>query len=133
MYVLDTNVVSELRRAKPHRGVLAWLESVRTARLCLSAMTVGELQAGAERVRGNNPEKARQIDEFVDESLRSFEILSVDAAIIRQWARLKHGRRNDHFEDTIIGVTAMLHGLTLVTRNVRDFASMDVKILNPFE
>jgi len=132
MYLLDTNVVSELRRAKPHGAVLAWLKSVRAARLCVSAITVGELQAGVERVRGNDPDKARQIEEWLDAAVRAFEILAVDAEIIRLWARLKRGRKDDHFEDAVLAATAMVHGLTLVTRNVRDFAEFDLTIVNPF-
>jgi len=132
MYLLDTNVVSELRRAKPHGAVLAWLESVRAARLCVSAITVGELQAGVERARGNDPDKARQIEEWLDAAVRAFEILAVDAEIIRLWARLKRGRKDDHFEDAVLAATAMVHGLTLVTRNVRDFAEFDLTIVNPF-
>jgi predicted nucleic acid-binding protein len=132
MYLMDTNVVSELRRAKPHGAVLAWLESVRAARLCVSAITVGELQAGVERARGNDPDKARQIEEWLDAAVRAFEILAVDAEIIRLWARLKRGRKDDHFEDAVLAATAMVHGLTLVTRNVRDFAEFDLTIVNPF-
>jgi len=121
-----------LRRAKPHGAVLAWLESVRAARLCVSAITVGELQAGVERARGNDPDKARQIEEWLDAAVRAFEILAVDAEIIRLWARLKRGRKDDHFEDAVLAATAMVHGLTLVTRNVRDFAEFDLTIVNPF-
>jgi predicted nucleic acid-binding protein len=132
MYLLDTNVVSELRRAKPHGAVLAWLESVRAARLCVSAITVGELQSGVERVRVNDPDKAGQIEAWLDAAILAFEVLPVDAEIIRLWARLKRGRKDDHFEDASLAATAMVHGLTLVTRNVRDFAGFDLAIVNPF-
>jgi predicted nucleic acid-binding protein len=133
MYLLDTNVVSELRRPRPHGGVLSWLESVKPAKLCLSVVTLGEIQVGAERVRAQDPAKAQEIEAWADTALSAFEILPIDAAIIRQWARLRRGRRDDHFEDNILGVTAVLHRLVLVTRNVRDFGEFDIRIVDPFQ
>jgi predicted nucleic acid-binding protein len=133
MYLLDTNVVSELRRPRPHGAVLAWLAAVKPAKLCLSVVTLGEIQTGAERVRLQNPAKAQEIEAWADTALRAFEILPIDAAIIRQWARLRRGRRDENFEDNILGITALLHRLVLVTRNVRDFGEFDVEIVNPFQ
>jgi predicted nucleic acid-binding protein len=121
MYLLDTNVVSELRRPRPDGAVLAWLASVKPAKLCLSVVTLGEIQTGAERVRLQDPAKAQEIEAWADTALGAFEVLPIDAAIIRQWARLRRGRRDENFEDNILGVTAVLHRLVLVTRNVRDF------------
>jgi predicted nucleic acid-binding protein len=132
MYLLDTNVVSELRRPKPHGAVTAWLETVRSARLCLSVMTVGELQAGIERNRANDPGKATQIEQWVDAAIRAFDVLAVDSAAIRLWARLAQGKKTHQFEDTIIAATAITQGLTLVTRNTRDFKNFDIAIVNPF-
>lgn len=132
MYLLDTNVISELRRARPHGAVLAWLAAVRPAKLCLSVMTLGEIQTGIERTRLHDSEKAQAIEAWADEAIRAFEILPVDAPVIRAWARLMRGRPDDHFEDTILAVTAVAHGLTLVTRNVRDFAGLGVEVVNPF-
>ncbi len=132
MYLLDTNVISELRRARPHGAVLAWLASVRPAKLCLSVATLGEIQAGIERIRAQDAEKAMQIEAWADEAIQAFEVLPIDAVIIRAWARLKRGRPDDNFEDTILAVTAMVHGLTLVTRNLQDFAGLGVEVMNPF-
>jgi predicted nucleic acid-binding protein len=133
MYLLDTNVISELRRNKPHGAVLAWLDSVRPARLCLSVATVGEIQAGVERVRTQDPDKARQIEDWASLAVQAFEIFVIDAAVIRLWARLSGGIRDRNFEDTILAATAMIHGLTMVTRNVRDFERFEVPVLNPFD
>jgi predicted nucleic acid-binding protein len=133
MYLLDTNVVSELRRPRPDGAVLAWLASVKPAKLCLSVVTLGEIQTGAERVRLQDPAKAQEIEAWADTALGAFEVLPIDAAIIRQWARLRRGRRDENFEDNILGVTAVLHRLVLVTRNVRDFGDFDVEIVNPLQ
>jgi predicted nucleic acid-binding protein len=132
MYLLDTNVVSELRRIKPHGAVTAWLASVRPAKLCLSVVTLGEIQMGIERARAHDVEKAREIEAWADRAIGAFEILPIDAAIIRAWARLRRGKPDDNFEDTILAVTAAMHGLVLVTRNVRDFAGLGAEVFDPF-
>ena len=132
MYLLDTNVVSELRRVRPHGAVQAWQASVRPAKLCLSVMTLGEIQTGIERTRTHDPVKAQAIEAWADEAIKAIEILPVDARVIRAWARLMRGKPDDHFEDTILAVTAMVHGLTVVTRNVRDFTGAGVEVVNPF-
>jgi predicted nucleic acid-binding protein len=132
MYLLDTNVVSELRRARPHGAVMAWLAAVRPAKLCLSVVTLGEIQMGIERARFHDAEKARAIEAWADQAINAFEILPIDAAIIREWARLRRGKPDDNFEDTILAVTAMAHGLTLVTRNLRDFVGLGVETIDPF-
>ena len=126
MYLLDTNVISELRRVQPHGAVLSWLASVRPAKLYLSVITLGEIQAGIERTRAHDAAKAHQIEAWTDTALDAFEILPIDAAIIRQWARLEHGRPDENFENTILAVTAMFHRLVLVTRNVKDFEGMAI-------
>jgi len=79
--------LAKLRRPRPHGAVLAWLASARTAKLCLSVVTLGEIQASAERARPNDPAKARELEAWADAALSAFEILPFDAAIIRQWAR----------------------------------------------
>jgi len=133
VYLLDTNVISELRKPRPHGAVLAWLASVRPAKLCLSVVTLGEIQAGVERVRPTDPAKARELEAWADTALSAFEILPIDAAIIRQWARHKRGKRDENFEDNIIGITALLHRLVLVTRNTKDFQDFKIEVVNPFQ
>jgi toxin FitB len=132
MYLLDTNVVSELRRPRPHGAVLAWLGSVSDADLHLSAVTIGELQAGVEIAREQDPERAAEIEGWLEEVAATWNVLAMDARAFRRWAKLMH-RRSDHLiEDAMIAATATVHDLTVVTRNVRDFEVFGVRTLNPF-
>jgi predicted nucleic acid-binding protein len=83
MYLLDTNVVSELRRVRPHAAVLAWLESVADADLHLSAVTIGELQAGIEITREQDPDKAAEIEAWLDQVAQSYNVLPMDVRAFR--------------------------------------------------
>ena len=132
MYLLDTNVVSELRKPRPHGGVLAWIEQIPDRYLFLSALTLGELQAGAERTRQQDQNKAALLDAWIDQIESSYQIIPLDGPILREWARLMH-RRSDHLiEDALVAATARIHHLTVVTRNIRDFRLFDVPLVNPF-
>ncbi len=132
MYLLDTNVVSELRKPKPHGGVLAWLESVDDTKLYLSAVTLGEIQAGVEITREQDAAKAVEIEAWLELVAASYNVLPMDAAVFRRWARLMHRTSDTLYEDAMIAATADVHGLTVVTRNVADFKSFEVALLNPF-
>jgi toxin FitB len=132
MYLLDTNVVSELRRARPHGAVLAWLDSVDDADLHLSAVTIGEIQAGIEITRQQDAAKAAAIEAWLEQVAGTFNVLPMDARTFRTWARMMHGRSDDLIEDAMIAATADVHNLTVVTRNVRDFEGMGVGVLDPF-
>ncbi|ASR43754.1 twitching motility protein PilT [Xanthomonas citri pv. mangiferaeindicae] len=132
MFLLDTNVVSELRKNKPHGGVQAWIGQAPESGLYLSAVTIGEIQAGIEITRGLDPAKASDIQVWLDELADSYAVLSADAAVFRQWARLMHGRPDHHLEDGLIAATALVHGLTVVTRNLKDFRPFGVPLFDPF-
>jgi predicted nucleic acid-binding protein len=132
VFLLDTNVISELRRVRPHGAVLAWLRKVSDAELHLSAVSIGELQAGVEITRDQDPEKALEIERWVEEIAGSYNVLPMDAETFRCWARLMHRKSDALSEDAMIAATAEVHELTVVTRNVRDFESLGVQTLNPF-
>ena len=132
MYLLDTNVVSELRKPKPHGAVVAWLESQDDAKLFLSAVTLGEIQSGVELTRDQDSKKAAEIDEWLDQVAASYNVLPMDAAVFRYWARLMHRKSDTLYEDAMISATARVHGLTVVTRNVADFKALGVELFNPF-
>lgn len=133
MYLLDTNVISELRRQRPHGAVVAWLEGVDNRDLHLAAVTLGELQAGVEITRGQNPERASQIESWIDQIAQTWNVLPADTRIFRVWARLMHRRSDDLLADALIAATAIVNHLIVVPRNVRDFAAWEVETLNPFD
>jgi toxin FitB len=133
MYLLDTNVISEMRRARPHGAVVAWLQGVAGSELRISAVSLGEIQMGIEKLRPSDDVKASEIEAWLDQVSASYNVLSMDAPIFRRWARLMHRRSDALLEDAMIAATALVHDLTVVTRNVRDFSLFGVRTLNPFE
>jgi toxin FitB len=133
MYLLDTNVVSELRRVRPHGAVVAWLESARDEDLHLSAVTIGEIQAGIEIAREQDQAEAAEIEAWLEQVAETYNVLSMDARIFRSWARLMHRKPDRLIEDAMIAATAAVHGLIIITRNVRDFEVFGVRTFNPFD
>ena len=132
MYLLDTNVISELRRPRPHGAVLAWLQAVDDSDLHLSAVTLGEIQAEIELTREQDAAKAAEIEQWADQVAASYNTLPMDAQTFRIWARFMHRRSDTLYEDAMIAATALRHGLQVVTRNVGDFEPFGVGLLNPF-
>jgi len=133
MYLLDTNVVSELRKPKPHGAVLAWFRGVEDGQLFLSAVTLGEIQAGIEITRQQDPDKAQAIEHWLNQLAAAYNVLPMDAAAFRIWAKFMHHQSNTVYEDAMIAATAQVNKLTVVTRNMADFKRFDVALLNPFQ
>lgn len=132
MYLLDTNVVSELRKLRPHGAVVAWLKSVDDAKLFLSAVTLGEIQAGVELTREQDPDKAAEIESWLTLLAQAYNVLPMDGDVFRDWARLMHRKSDTLYEDAMIAAVARVHSLTVVTRNVADFKALGVEVFNPF-
>jgi hypothetical protein len=133
VYLLDTNFVSELRKAKPHGAVAAWFGTVPTRDLHVSAVTLAEIQRGIEITREQDGERATQIERWLDRLSGASKIVPMDGDTFRIWARLMHRRGEHLYEDAMIAATAIRHNLTVVTRNLRDFVHFDVPLLNPFD
>ena len=132
-YLIDTNVVSELRKPKPHGAAVAWSHSLELGQAFFSAVTFGEIQRGVELTRRKDPVKANEIEAWAAQLERTSQVLSMDAACFREYARLMHDRSDTLSEDAMMAATARVHGLTVSTRNERDFAHFDVAVLNPFK
>jgi predicted nucleic acid-binding protein len=131
-YLLDTNVVSELRKPKPHGAVVAWVRTLRAEQIFLSAVTIGELQAGVELTRRHDGTKAREIESWLTMVETSFAVFPMDSACFREWARLMIGKSAQLIEDAMIAATARVHGLEVATRNEKDFRSLQVRVFDPF-
>ena len=132
-YLIDTNVVSEFRKPKPHGGAVAWLQSLELGQGFFSAVTFGEIQRGVELTRRQDPVKANEIEAWAAQLERTSQVLFMDAACFREYARLTHRRSDTLGENSMIAATTRVHGLTVATRNERDFAPFDVAVLNPFK
>jgi toxin FitB len=132
VYLLDTNVVSELRRPRPHGAVVAWVRTVPDEHLHMSVVTLGELQAGAEITREQDPTKATEIEAWIGRIAGLYNVLPLDGHCLRAWARLMHRKPDDLVMDALIAATATVHDLVVVTRNVRDFRRLGGPVLNPW-
>ena len=132
-YLLDTNVVSELRKPRPHGAVLAWRRSVQIHQLAIPGVVLAEAQAGVELTRKQDPRKAAELEDWIDHVQTRYTILPADGAIFREWARLMHGRSANLSADAMIAATAHVLALIVATRNRKDFELFRVQVFNPFE
>lgn len=133
MFLLDTNVVSELRRrGQAHPAVRAWAESVPSADLRLSVITALELDIGVRLKARTDPDQAARLAAWVERVLTRYPVLAVDLPVARRAAVL-HVPDPRPERDTLIAATALVHQLTVVTRNVRDFEATGVTLLNPWD
>lgn len=135
MYLLDDNVISEVRKGdRCDPKVAAWYESVPLDDLFLSVLVTGEIRKGIESIRGRDPRRAMILEVWLGEVTQAFggRILPVNAEIADVWGRMSADRPRPAI-DTLLAATAKARGLTLVTRNVADVEGLDVPTLNPFE
>lgn len=129
-YLLDTNVVSELRKRKPHGAVIAWLATLREEQISISAVTIGELQKGVELTRRQDPAKAAEIEAWMERLTVAYQIIPMDPKCFREYARYMVEKSDQLM--AMIAATAKVHGLTVATRNERDFRHFAVQVMNPF-
>ena len=133
-YLVDTNVISEARKPNGDANVRAWIASVRPGDLYLSVLVVGEIRRGIERLRPRDPARADLYEAWLLTLRRDYadRLIPVDAAAAETWGRLSVGNTVPTI-DGLLAATALVHGLTLVTRNAVDFARTGVQLLNPFK
>lgn len=133
MYLLDTNIISELRCQKPNGAVVSWLQGVEDKDLFISSVTIGKIQAGIEITREQDLEKSCQLDSWLDLLTETHNIISMDAAVFRAWAELMHKSSETLHEDAMIAATGKVKNLIIVTRNISNFRPFGVKLFNPFD
>lgn len=132
IYLFDTNVLSEMRKPKPHGAVTAWLVSLSPDEIRIQAVVIAELQNGVESTRAQDPMKANQLERWIDHILATFAVLPMDGSMFRDWARLMAHRQSDLSADAMIAATARALHLIVATRNVKDFRVFGVQVFNPF-
>jgi len=133
MYLLDTNIISELRRPKPHGAVLEWYKNITEEDLFISAVSIGEIQSGIERTRTQDKKKAETLEQWLQSISNIHNVLPMTGSTFRLWAKLMHSQTNTVREDAMIAATAIEKDLIVVTRNTKDFKRFKLQLLNPFE
>lgn len=132
-YLLDTNVVSELRRTRCDPAVRAWDRATSAEQRYVSALVLGEIRRGVEQLRARDPGRAGHLDEWLATVAGEYadHVLPVDGAVAQQWGRINAGRTT-LAPDALMAATAIVHGMTLVTRNIRDLADSGALLLDPW-
>jgi hypothetical protein len=133
VFLLDTNVISELRRPRPHGGAVAWMQSRPAEQLFVSAVSIGEIQIGIERTRRTDPAKAGQFEQWLEQIAANYQVLAMSDREFRRWGTLVHQQPAHVHADAMIAATALVNGLTVATRKTADFAAFGVRLVNPFE
>jgi predicted nucleic acid-binding protein len=135
MFLIDTNIISEVRKGRRcDPQVATWYEQVRDDDLFLSVLVIGEIRQGVERLRTRDPRRAQALERWLEELQESFgeRILPVDEKVAHSWGRFA-ARGSFPVVDALLAATAEAHGLTLVTRNLKDIELTGVRGLNPFQ
>ena len=131
-FLLDTNVISELRKLRPHGALLNWYKSYSSSAFGLPAIALYEIQAGVEVTRQQNPAKAIEMELWIESLIRETQILPFDGIAARAAAHMMHTQSKVLIEDAMIAAIAKVNGLTVATRNTRDFERFGVPLVNPF-
>lgn len=133
-YLLDTNILSEIRKgSRAHLSVRKWWAETDGMDVCVSVMALGEVRQGVERLRIRNPEKAKDIERWLQSIPKTMgtRLLGVNHRVADEWGRMGV-RRTLPLVDSLLAATAIAHDLILVTRNIRDIKDTGVRYLNPF-
>ena len=133
MYLLDTNIISELRRPNPHGAVLEWYKNIAEEDLYISAVSIGEIQAGIEITREQDKKKAESLELWLQSIASIHNVLPMTGTTFILWAKMMHAQSNTVREDAMIAATAIEKKLTVVTRNTKDFKRFRIPLLNPFD
>jgi toxin FitB len=133
-YLLDTNVVSELRRRTPNENVLTWFDRTDSSTLYLSVLTLGEIRKGVEIVTRRDPATGRSLQHWLDGLRQHFRdrLVDIDTDVAEAWGRLA-AIRPLPIVDALLAATASVHGMTVVTRNMRDIADIGVDAIDPWQ
>jgi toxin FitB len=133
-FLLDTNVVSEIARARPEKAVLAWFESVGDERLYLSVLSLGEIRKGVDRLPAST--RRARLTAWLEQELPAWfgaRLLPIDGVVADRWGRLlAASERSLPAIDSLLAATALVHGLALVTRNVADFQVPGIEVIDPW-
>ncbi len=133
-YLIDTNVISELRKGdRCDANVSAWYSGVEETDMFLSVLVLGEMRRGIERIRRRDPQQTAVLERWLEETALGFagRILPIDELIAEAWGRTYY-MRNVPVVDGLLAATAVVHDMTLVTRNISDIEGLGVRVLNPF-